>query len=139
MLKQFLTRSENAAEAPWSLKEALSAASVTQPGSNVRKLPLDVLAKQARNATPRVIEAQCKLDKLESGYKDAVAEAEAYLIKLKEEFETQIDSARCELQKAEHDRKQAQYLFTREAIETDVYIGIKDISELARSKEFESK
>lgn len=119
------------------MRAVLEAASITQPASNIRKLPLDALANQARNATPRVVDAQCELDRLETAYKDALEEAEVYFATMKSEFEKKIDEARCTLQKAEHERKRAQYLFTREAIESGVYEGIKDISALARSKELE--
>ena len=122
----------------WNFRDVLTAAATTQPASNVRKLPLDMLANQARNATPRVVDAQCLLDRLERGYKDAIKENDAYRAKLKEEFEAKIDEARIALQTAENDRRKAQFQFLREAIDSDVFVGVRDLKELAGMKEIEA-
>lgn len=129
------------AKAPW-LRDILQAATVTQPSrqeSNVRKLPLDTLANVARNGTPRVVDAQGTVERLKAAYKHEVELAEAYLSTLKTEFEAKITAAEVELDKALTERRKAQYLFTREAIDSGVFEGVKDINELARSKEFEAK
>lgn len=124
---------------PFDFKEVLQRAQNTQPGSNVRKLPLDNLAKIAQNATPKVIDAECTLDKLKRAYDDEKAVATAYLDQLKTEFEARITDAEVTLHKAKTERKEAQYRCLRELIESGALNDVKDLNELARSKEFQEK
>jgi surfactin synthase thioesterase subunit len=124
------------AKAPW-LRDILAAATVTQPSSNVRRLPLDAMANSARSATPRVVEAQGTVERLKAAFKNDVEEAETYLATLKTEYEAKITAAEIELDKLQTERRRAQWMFTREAIESGVFEGVKDINELARSTEFE--
>lgn len=109
----------------------------TKPAAVVRQLySLDQLAKRALSLTPTVIDAQVKLEKLQAAYRDAVEEANAYLEKLKEEFEAQITTAEIDLSKARIERRRAQYRLIRQQVETGCFEDVKDLSELCRSKEF---
>jgi len=125
-----------------AFREMLERASKTEtsPGAEVRRLhSLDQLAKRALSLTPTVIEAQVKLDKLQSSYRDAVEEANAYLEKLKEEFEAQITAAEIDLAKACTDRKRSQYNLIRQQIDVGCFEGIDDLNALSRSKEFKEE
>lgn len=124
---------------PFDFKEVLQRAQNTQPGSNVRKLPLDNLAKIAQNATPKVIDAECTLDKLRRAYDEAREEAQVYIDTLKTEFEAKITDAEVTLHKAKTERKEAQYRCLRELIESGALNDVKDLNELARCKEFQEK
>lgn len=127
------------AKAPWAFKDVLTAAAITQPSSNIRKFPLDKLADVARSGTPRVVEAQAKVERLRNAFESEVAVAEAYLATLKNEFEAKIIDAEIELNRALTERRQAQHKCLRDMIESDVFVDVKDLNELARTKEFEAK
>lgn len=119
-----------------SFRELLERASKTQPTSNIRPLhSLDALARKALDATPTVVDLECKRDNLKKAYDDAKAEAEAYLETLKTEFEKTITETEIDLEKAKDDRKRSQYLLVRQQIELGVFEGVKSLDELARSKE----
>jgi hypothetical protein len=117
----------------------LAAATVTQPSSNVRRLPLENLASAARNGTPRVVTAQANVERLKAAYEQEVKVAETYLATMKSEFEAKITEAEIELDQAVTERRRAQHAFLRDLIDNDVFVDVKDLNELARSKEFESK
>lgn len=125
------------AKAPW-LRDMLAAATVTQP-SNVRRLPLENLASAARNGTPRVVTAQANVERLKAAYEQEMKVAETYLATMKSEFEAKITEAEIELDQAVTERRRAQHAFLRDLIDNDVFVDVKDLNELARSKEFESK
>ena len=115
----------------------LERASRTQPESNIRPLySLDQLAKKALDVTNTVVDAQAKFDKLTQAYKDAIEEANVYIATLKSEFEAKITEAEIALHQAQSERKKAQFRVIRQQIEMGVFEGIRDINELARSKEF---
>lgn len=126
-----------------AFREMLERASKTEtaePVAVVRRLhSLDQLAKRTLSLTPTVIEAQVKLDKLQSSYRDAVEEANAYLEKLKEEFEAQITAAEIDLAKACTERKRSQYNLIRQQIDVGCFEGIDDLNALSRSKEFKEE
>lgn len=125
------------AKAPW-LRDMLAAATVTQP-SNVCRLPLENLASAARNGTPRVVTAQANVERLKAAYEQELKVAETYLATMKSEFEAKITEAEIELDQAVTERRRAQHAFLRDLIDNDVFVDVKDLNELARSKEFESK
>lgn len=119
-----------------SFREVLERASRTQPTSNIRPLhSLDQLARTALDATPTVVDLECRRDNLKKAYDDAKAEAEAYLETLKTEFEATITQAEIALEKEREDRLRAQYRLIRQMIELGVFEGVKSLDELARSKE----
>lgn len=118
-------------------REMLERASKTQPTSNIRPLhSLDQLARNALDATPTVVDLECKRDNLKKAYDDAKAEAEAYLETLKTEFEQKITETEIALAAAVTERRRAQFRIIRQQIELGVFEGVKSLDELARSREF---
>lgn len=121
-------------------REMLERASRTQPESNIRPLySIDQLAKKALDITNTVVDAQAKFDKLTKAYKDALEEVEVYKETLVKEFEQKIMEAELALRKSEVERKKAQFRVIRQQIEMGVFEGVRDINELARSKEFKDE
>ena len=120
-----------------SFRELLERASKTQPTSNIQPLrSLDALAKTALDSTPSVVDLECQCDRLKTAYDDAKAEAEAYLEKLKSEFEAKITETEVALAAARDERRKAQWRLIRQQIDGGVFTGVKSLDELARSREF---
>ncbi len=119
MLKTFF--GERAEPAPSRLRDLLDAADKTQPGSNIRKMPLDHLHAAIGNANNRVVAASATLMQAEEAYKQACEQHDAY-----------IQACAEKLAEAEHVRRRAQQALCKELKHGQVFEGIEDIAAFVR-------
>lgn len=101
-------------KAPWNL--ILDAADKTQPGSQIKKLPLEMMIDKIDRANNRVVDCDSEIMQHEEAYKQFCAAHEASLIEAKER-----------LREALAQRDEAQKAFIRVCKQHAVFEGMDDI------------
>lgn len=140
----FFTRSENPG-GRFAIADLLNAADKTQPGSNVRQVPLTTLFSNAVRANGRVVAAACDLDRIETEAqavidatetetKATIARLEKHLAEVRAGYGAKVDAAQAELTAAEIARFEAQQALVRRQIEDGAFEGVRDFNALVRAK-----
>ncbi|WP_414462923.1 hypothetical protein [Hyphomicrobium sp. DY-1] len=129
----------------FAFSDLLNAADKTQPGSNVRAVPLMTLFDNSVRATARVVTAQGELSKIEveakavidateAETKATIARLEKHLAEVRSDYGARVEAAHAELTSAELARLEVQSAFIHRQIDEGAFEGVRDFNALVRGK-----